>query len=129
MKNKSLFILVLLTIAFAACTSIKRKSNAPTLVGKWQLTETLADMGDGKATWTRVSKDSVQSVEFSKDGKVSGNAFYSTTAYKVTDSNHVEFSITGNTSSVTHRYQVTATTLLLNPPCREACGMRFIRMQ
>jgi len=68
-------------------------------------------------------------VEFTKDGKVSGNAFDNTTAYKLIDSNHVEFSITGNTSLVTHRYKVTATTLLLNPPCREACGMRFIRMK
>src|SRR4051812_38222926 len=116
MKNKLYTTIILLIIAFAACTSIKRKSNAPAIAGKWQLTETLADIGDGKATWTPASKDSVQSVEFSKDGKVSGNALYSTTAYKVTDSTHVEFTITGNTSTVTHRYQVTATTLLLNPP-------------
>lgn len=129
MKNKLYTTIILLIIAFAACTSIKRKSNAPAIAGKWQLTETLADIGDGKATWTPASKDSIQSVEFSKDGKVSGNALYSTTAYKVTDSTHVEFTITGNTSTVTHRYQVTDTTLLLNPPCREACGMRFIRMK
>jgi hypothetical protein len=120
---------LLLIIALAACTSIKRQSKAPSLVGKWQLTETLADIGDGKATWTPVDKDSPQFVVFAQDGKVSGNAFDNTTAYKVTDSNHVEFTITGNTSSVTHRYQVTATKLLLNPPCREACGMRFIRMK
>jgi hypothetical protein len=128
MKIK-LVTVALLTIAFAACTGQKLQSGKPTLVGKWQLTETLADIGDGKATWTPASKDSVQYVVFTKDGKVSGNAFYNTTAYKLIDSNHVKFSITGNTSLVTHRYTVTANTLLLNPPCREACGMRFIRMK
>jgi len=124
-----LLVVVLLMSAFGACTSIKRQSSEPTLVGKWQMTETLADIGDGKATWTPVSNDSIQYVVFAKDGKVSGNAFYNTTSYKLIDSNHVEFGITGNTSFVTHRYKVTATTLLLNPPCREACGMRFIRLK
>ena len=128
MKIK-LLALALLISAVCACTSIKRQSHVPSLVGKWQLTETLADIGDGKGTWTPATKDSLQFVEFTKDGKVSGNAFDNTTAYKLIDSNHVEFSITGNTSLVTHRYKVTATTLLLNPPCREACGMRFIRMK
>jgi len=128
MKIKLLAITLLIT-AFAACTSQKPQSDKPSLVGKWQLTETLADIGDGKATWAPATKDSIQYVEFTKDGKVSGNAFYNTTAYKLIDSNHVEFSITGNTSLITHRYTVTANTLLLNPPCREACGMRFIRLK
>ena len=129
MKIKLLAAILLMAALFTACSSQKTQTGKPTLVGKWQMTETLADIGDGKATWTPVSKDSIQYVEFSKDGKVSGNAFYNTTAYKLIDSNHVEFSITGNTSLITHRYQVTVTTLLLNPPCREACGMRFIRMK
>lgn len=128
MKIKLLAIVLLIT-AISACNSIKRQKNVSTLVGKWQLTETLADIGDGKATWTPATKDSVLFVAFSKDGKVSGNAFDNTTAYKIIDSDRVEFSITGNTSLITHRYQVTGTTLLLNPPCREACGMRFIRMK
>jgi hypothetical protein len=129
MKIKLFAVILLMAASFTACNSQKMQTGKPTLVGKWQMTETLADIGDGKATWTPVSKDSVQYVVFTKDGRVSGNAFYNTTAYKLIDSNHVEFSITGNTSLITHRYQVTATTLLLNPPCREACGMRFIRMK
>ena len=121
---------VLLVCALAACTTQKTSSNAiPSLAGKWKLTETLADIGDGKAKWAAVSKDSLLVSEFKADGSISGNAMPGTTHYVVADSIHLNMTIEHNADPIDYRYKVSKDSLLLNPPCREACGMRFVRVK
>ena len=122
--------LIVAIAAFAACTTQKTNSTTtPTLVGKWKLTETLADIGDGKATWQQVSKDSALVSEFRSDGSITGNAMPGTTHYAIADSAHLNMTIEHNTDPIDYRYKVSKDTLLLNPPCREACGMRFVRLK
>ena len=130
MKNRSITFITLVAISIAsACVSQKNNVTTPTLVGKWQLTETLADIGDGKGTWTAVSKDSVLTSEFKSDGSITGNAMPGTTRYAITDSVHLAMTVEHNVTPIDYRYKVSQDTLLLNPPCREACGMRFIRVK
>ncbi|MFD1258866.1 hypothetical protein ACFQ3S_18810 [Mucilaginibacter terrae] len=120
---------VLLVFAFAACTTQKTSTTTPTLVGKWKMTETLADIGDGKAKWAAVSKDSSLISEFKTDGSITGNAMPGTTHYAIADSLHLNMTIEHNADLIDYRYKVSKDTLLLNPPCREACGMKFIRLK
>jgi hypothetical protein len=120
---------VLLVFAFAACSTQKTSTTTPSLVGKWKLTQTLADIGDGKAKWAEVSKDSVLISEFKSDGSITGNAMPGTTGYAIADSVHLNMTIENNTDPIDYRYKVSKDSLLLNPPCREACGMRFVRVK
>lgn len=129
MKHKLVVALTLVIAAFAACTTQKSHINTSGLTGRWQLTQTLADIGDGKATWQPASKDSVLIVELKSDGSITGNAMPGTTHYTITDSVHLAVTIEHNTAPIDYRYKVTNDTLLLNPPCREACGMKFIRLK
>lgn len=130
MKNITFALLLLMAVIITAgCSSQNTKVASPTLVGKWQLTETLSDPGDGSGKWMPAEKDSKQLVEFGKDGSVSGNAMPETSHYTITDSIHLALTQQGNTAPITYRYKVAQNTLTLNPPCREACGMRYIRVK
>jgi hypothetical protein len=120
---------LILALLFAACTTQKTSTTTPTLVGKWKLTETLADIGDGKATWQPVSKDSLLISDFKTDGSITGNAMPGTTRYAIADSLHLNMTIEHNADPIDYRYKVSKDSLLLNPPCREACGMRFVRVK
>ena len=129
MKNRILtLILITATIAIVACSSQKGQSVHDKLEGRWQLTETLNDIGDGKGKYMPVTADSSYIV-FSKSGLVSGNAIYGATNYKITDSTHLALTIKGNTAPLNYRYQLNGNNLVLNAPCREACGLRFKRMK
>lgn len=116
-------------LLFAACTTQKTGIANNALTGKWQLKETLADIGDGKGTWTTVNKDSILISELKSDGSIIGNAMRGTTHYTITDSVHLAVTIEHNASPIDYRYKVINDTLILNPPCREACGMKFIRFK
>jgi hypothetical protein len=120
---------ILLVFAFTACSTQKTSTTTPSLVGKWKLTQTLADIGDGKATWAEVSKDSVLISEFKSDGSITGNAMPGTTHYAIADSAHLNMTIEHNADPIDYRYKISKDSLLLNPPCREACGMRFVRVK
>ena len=130
MKNKTFALLLFFATSIAAaCSTQNTKITAPTLVGKWQLTETLSDPGDGSGKWMPAEKGNVQVVAFGKDGSVSGNAMPETSHYAITDSIHLALTQQGNVAPITYRYKITQNTLTLNPPCREACGMRYIRVK
>jgi|GEM_PF-1692429 len=129
MKIKILTLLVIISaVLFTACGSQKGQSVHDKLEGRWQLTETLNDIGDGSGKYTPVTADSSY-IMFSKSGLVSGNAIYGATNYKITDSTHIALTIKGNTAPLNYRYKVESNALELNAPCREACGLRFKRMK
>jgi hypothetical protein len=130
MKNRSIKLLILLTIVMAsACSLYKGRSSSSPLAGKWQLTETLSDPGDGSGKWVPAETGVIKYVTFGTDGTVGGNALAGTTRFAYTDSTHIALTQKGNTLPVTYRYKISQSTLTLNPPCREACGMRYVRMK
>ncbi|WP_295768144.1 hypothetical protein [uncultured Mucilaginibacter sp.] len=128
MEKKIYYLLAFVVVIFVACTSQKGMSVHDKLEGRWALTETLNDIGDGKGKYVPVTADSAYLV-FNKSGLINGNAIYGATNYKITDNTHLAISIKGNTAPVNYRYKVDGNDLELNAPCREACGMRFKRMR
>lgn len=129
MKNTSITLLLAIAAIATACSSQKTQVATSPLTGKWQLTKTLADMGDGKAKWTFIDKDSVLITDLKNDGSIAGNAMPGTTKYTITDSAHLAVTIEHNAEPIDYRYKIVEDTLELNPPCREACGMRFVRIK
>ncbi|MBS7566288.1 hypothetical protein KHS38_17910 [Mucilaginibacter sp. Bleaf8] len=127
MMKKQLLFLILLSIIYTACTQHTTKAIKLGIQGNWKLTATLADIGDGKGTWTKSTGSDY--AKFNTDGTITGTALTDAIHYKVIDSAHMELTIKHNAEPVIYRYQLNANTLTLQPPCREACGIRFIRVK
>lgn len=126
MKNIS-SILLMLCITFVGCAPHTTQAITKRLQGTWKLTATLNDIGDGKATWKAAGGNAY--AKFNSDGSISGTALTEATNYQITDSTHMALTIKNNAQPVAYRYQLKANMLLLQPPCREACGIRFIRIK
>lgn len=123
------FILPLIMIAlFISYTSCKKNSvsDGPGEVyGKWKLTETLSDPGDGSGKYIKVKEDKY--LIMSRTGKMEGDALPDLSAFKILDSLTMEVTSKTYNRTLPYRYKATANTLTLNPPCFEGCGFRFIR--
>ena len=106
------------------------KTESTALTGKWKLTANLADPGDGKATWQPAEGKPGYAV-FDGKGKLSGEVFTEYITYSVKDSTMLVFK-TKDGVIQNYRYQLRKDTLQMSPAgpimCREACGMRFIKV-
>lgn len=123
---KKLTTLSLLSIlVFFACEK-DEKLTTP-LQGEWRLTETLADPGDGSGEWQTASKDSVTYIIFNEDGSLETNLSSKMERYKIKDSVYLEIVLTDQENPIPYRYQIDKKNLILNPPCIEACGLRFVK--
>jgi hypothetical protein len=111
------------------CSPHTAKLSNQGLQGSWKLTATLADVGNGKASWQKAEANSTTYVKFNPTGTVEGKALSDATHYKIIDSTHLALTIKHNFEPITYRYQLQANILTLQPPCREACGLRFVRMK
>lgn len=134
--KKSLKILSLITLAFLFLLGSCDKENAnldrKSLSGKWILTESLADIGNGKGTWKAVPKKDVKHVEFKADGALSGDAFPDYISYTIKDS--VTISMTHKNQSIqNYTYRFEDDKLSMSPAgpmiCIEGCGSRFEKIQ
>ncbi|MFC6098961.1 hypothetical protein [Olivibacter domesticus] len=123
--KKSTTLYLLCIFLFSACE--KDDTLSTPLQGKWILTETLADPGDGSGEWKTVSEDSVAYIIFNQDGSLQTNLYPKMEHYRVKDSIYLEIGITSQKNPILYRYQIDQNSLLLNPPCIEACGLRFVR--
>lgn len=124
-EMRNILLLVLVAFTFAACKKDVQNSG---LVGKWKLTEYLADPGDGSGTWQPADPSNPQYIEFKKDGTVnySSTATNSSARYEITsDSTMTFFSDAGDSP---FRYQLSGNALSLTPPCIEPCGQKYIRV-
>lgn len=116
--------LYLLFLAFVFCKCSKEATAPTSIYGRWQLTEELADPGDGSGTWQPVSKNTDKYIIFNEDGTIKSNFFGDMVAFSVKGDNYIE--ITNSThEETTFWYELVGKTLTLSPPCIEACGMRF----
>ncbi|WP_316816693.1 hypothetical protein [Pedobacter nyackensis] len=122
--KKSLFIITaFLGLFFTACK--KNEEGTGKLYGNWKLKETLADPGDGSGRYIMVKEDKY--LKMSPSGKITGDALPGLSDFKIVDSVRIEvYSKNTNQNSIFY-YTVTGNTLTLNPPCTEACGLKFIR--
>ncbi len=126
MKNGILYVMIL--TAFCSCKK-NRTENA--LVGKWLLTETLADPGDGSGTFQAVN--SSKTLTFNGDGTVTSNGSIcllsiesntsSSGTYSTGDSTITSSDCTNSPLALT--YELDGSTLIINYPCIEACKGKF----
>lgn len=131
MKKILLLLLATVCIIYVSCKKNTMDKDGPGEVfGKWKLTETMFDPGDGSGKYKKVTGDAkylTLDKSADKAGKFSGNAVPDLYAFRILDSVTMEvFSNTYKTPS-TYRYKVSAKYLQLNPPCIEGCGYKFVR--
>lgn len=129
MKNP-IFILILCLSMF----SCQEKNNGP-LIGTWQLTEQLIDIGDGKGTF--VQSEGGKTIEFRKDGTVVSNGSLCGMGGEAGQNSTGKYSvetgeiISGNCGpgALPVKFQLKGEELILNYPCIEACGEKYRKVR
>jgi hypothetical protein len=132
-------LLVIATVmSFAACSKgnmdiIDVYGDPSVLIGKWKLSETLADPGDGSGECKKVSKETNNYIIFEENGRLSGNAFAEYTTYAVQDSITLKVTKADGITYQDYRYKLQGGALSLSPAgpiyCIEACGSRFKKIE
>lgn len=132
---KNLFLIFL----FATITSCSTTFNSPAdldtkeITGEWQLTEVLADPGDGSGTWQTLENGRI--LEFDEEGIV-----YSSTSFcygeEINEASYEtsEKMISSNCAdrNVMLRYELKEGSLIVyphNPRCTEACGSKYTKIK
>lgn len=68
------FLLIVMFISSAMLTCCDKKqlivAYQPNIIGKWKLTETLMDIGDGKGNWVKSDTDESNFIEFKTNNTV-----------------------------------------------------------
>jgi len=131
MKKILLLLLAFASVIHVSCKKSDNNNDGSSEVyGKWKLTETMFDIGNGKGKYTKVNgKIKYLTLEKSADkaGKFKGDAFPDLFSFRILDS--VKMEVYSNTYKmpIVYQYKVSAKSLQLNPPCFEGCGYRFVR--
>ncbi|MBT2560520.1 hypothetical protein J7E50_23745 [Pedobacter sp. ISL-68] len=131
MKKVLLLLLAIAGVLYVSCKKTDKDNDGPGEVyGKWKLTETMQDPGDGSGRYKKVSgqaKYLILSKSADKAGKFEGDALPDLFSFRILDS--VKMEVYSNTYKMPmiYQYKVSAKSLQLNPPCFEGCGYRFVR--
>ena len=134
MRTYTKMLVFLAVVIFAACSKnnmdiIDVFGNPAVLTGKWKLSETLADPGDGSGQWRKVTIESNEYIIFGADGKLSGNAFKDYSTYVVQDSTTLKFTKPDGVTYQNYSFKLQGGALSMSPAgpimCIEACGIRF----
>ncbi|KAA8486838.1 hypothetical protein BDE36_1088 [Arcticibacter tournemirensis] len=135
MKTLSYVLLTLISVITLSC----ERGDGPdgldrtALLGKWRLSESLADPGDGSGRWKPVDEEySKKIVEFKRNGKLGGTAFGDLNQYVIKDSVTITF-LKANKKEQEYWYSIKDDTLAMGPTwpthCLEPCGMRFVKVK
>jgi hypothetical protein len=117
-----------------SCTKETNTAKANGLIGKWQLTETYADIGDGSSKYEAVEEGQVAIVEFKENGEfvrtIPASGEICTGTYTTKDDKEVsiEEKCKGGTRSATYTIATLSSTnlTLQNNACIEGCGEKYI---
>ena len=122
---KQTLLLTIVIFFIIGCEKSKQVENN-SLVGKWKLTESYADPGDGSGTWQPADAAHPGYLEFKTDGTVTITPYniYNAERYKITSDSTLLF--IRSTDSIFTRYSFSKTLLILYPPCIEGCGEKYI---
>jgi hypothetical protein len=127
MKN---FILVAAVLcSLVACKKAVTQFSNSSIVGKWKLSEYLADPGDGSGTWHSAASLDPSYLEFKEDGTLSVSPYsvYSCDHFQVTSDSTIIFF--RGSEKFDRWYHFSKTLLTLSGGCIEACGGRYIPAQ
>jgi len=109
-----------------ACTKSSDKTSS-SLVGRWKLTETLADPGDGSGTWMPATADYI--IQFNKDSTAYENPvnpYRNVNRYSVSNDSTLTL-FYSNGTSFNFYFKIESSTLTIMGGCIEACGTRYKR--
>ena len=137
MKKIKIFLII-----FSLCAFKCSDENSPVLennglVGKWKLTEYLADPGDGSGKWQPATDDYSHIIEFHADGQfteIKGKAQSSIPlykGYKLKGDNQIEM-LRIDESIPSHIWtysDMSSTELTLSYGCFEACSGRYVAVE
>lgn len=131
---------LLLIVLFAAITSCSTIPNNPELkldkneiTGKWQLTESLADPGDGSGTWQTVRNGRI--LDFKDNGVVisSSTYCYNQEIYEASyDAAENMINSDCADRAVALKYEIKEGELFIyphSPRCMEACGSKYEKIE
>ncbi|WP_134091344.1 hypothetical protein [Olivibacter sp. XZL3] len=121
---RTCFLTLIFGWFFLSCD--KEEHMESSLYGKWQLKESLSDIGNGSGKWEK-TKD-YQYIVLSENGDIETN-IGSMVSYSIVDSVHLEIAASDREEKLLYRYYLEGNQLTLNPPCFEACGMRFVKTE
>ena len=114
---------VCIAVSIAACKRSTPEHSS--LVGKWKLTATLADPGDGSGKWQTVSPLTPSYVEFKGDGTLSYTPSSQNGGGRYLLTSDSTFTLITDTDSLREFYRIQGATLTITPPCYEPCGERY----
>src|SRR5687768_2070688 len=117
-----------LFLALGSCQA-PSGANRSELIGKWKLTHSLADIGDGKGTWQEASFENSRVIEFQKGGKFSDSQNQSIQTYTLSGKDTIQITRDNNQTYSVTIVKLTADSLVLKPACIEACGERYVRVK
>jgi hypothetical protein len=122
---KILISFCLICLGFVSCTKNDTVDSHRSIIGKWILKQTLADIGDGSGQWESTS---TSHIEFKASGLLTEKGFSDLKKYEILDSVEIEFFRADNLK-IEYRYKINGPDLYLKPPCIEACGFKFSRLE
>ncbi|ALL05547.1 hypothetical protein AQ505_08625 [Pedobacter sp. PACM 27299] len=131
---KTLFKLTSILYLFfvISCSKDKSVNNPgldPALNGNWKLIETFADPGNGSGKWRPVDSNApIENILFKKDGKLRWSRYKEFIFYTKSDSRILSFAKI-DASVWKYFYKVKNDTLILNPPCIEGCGFKYVKIK
>ena len=126
---KNLVLMTAILFSLVACKKTDNQTINRSIIGKWKLSESLADPGDGSGTWHPVDSSNPIYLEFKKDGTliVSPYMVNSWDHFQLTsDSTIIFFS---GSQQFTRGYHFSMTLLTISGGCIEACGGRYIPVE
>lgn len=119
-KKLNNLILIFIILSLTACEKFGSDSS---ITGKWKLTETLADPGDGSGKWQSVTGSKTYLI-LNSDGSITGTSDKSFRQYRIIDDRMIEFVFQNGTTTI-RMYKLSGNSLEISGGCIEACGLRY----
>ena len=140
MNKSSIFIVLVWLLGCSSDGDVSPQQSR--LLGKWQLAEYCLSPGDGSCPLRKVSASETQVLDFRKDGTFlenrpqpgqSPSPIDNSGEYRLDGPNTIYFKFDPPISSASYSevkwyYELRGNTLVLSPPCREACRYTYRRI-
>lgn len=129
------FVLVIFSMLLSCEQDNSHNSETNEFIGKWKMTETLIDPGDGSGTYAPVSGEYF--LEFFTDGTVDSNYMLCTlsgtntgsyTSTYFAEEQYIQSQTCNANQDFQISFQMEGENLILNYPCVEACLVKFIKI-
>ena len=120
------YFIALFLFALIACTKSSDKTSS-SVIGRWKLTEALADPGDGSGRWMPATTEYI--IQFNKDSTAYENPvnpYRNVKRYSVANDSTLTL-FYSNGTSFNFYFKIESNTLTIMGGCIEACGTKYRR--